>query len=53
MTKHFTRLGVILGLILLGAIVASARPANAQQQPNSVNPTADAVQRAAIAPEVK
>jgi formate dehydrogenase subunit gamma len=44
MTKHFIRLGVILGLILLGAIVTSPRPANAQQQPNSVNPTADAVQ---------
>jgi len=43
MTKAFTRLGAILGLVLLIAIAVSARFANAQQQPNLINPTASAV----------
>jgi formate dehydrogenase subunit gamma len=40
MTKSLTRLGAILGFILLFAIIALARPASAQQQPNLVNPSA-------------
>ena len=40
MTKSLTRLGAILGFILLVAIIALARPASAQQQPNLVNPSA-------------
>jgi hypothetical protein len=40
MTKSLTRLGAILGFILLVAIIALARPATAQQQPNLVNPSA-------------
>jgi formate dehydrogenase subunit gamma len=40
MTKPFIRLGAILGFILLVATIAFARPASAQQQPNSVNPSA-------------
>jgi formate dehydrogenase subunit gamma len=40
MAKLFTRLGAILGFILLVAIILFARPASSQQQPNSVNPAA-------------
>lgn len=40
MTKSLTRPGAILGFILLVAIVAFARLASAQQQPNLVNPSA-------------
>src|ERR1022692_2321548 len=40
MTKPLIRLGAILGFILLVATIAFARPASAQQQPNSVNPSA-------------
>ncbi len=43
MTKPFTRFSVIFGLILLVVVAAFPRPATAQQQPNSVNPTASAV----------
>lgn len=43
MTKPFTRFSAILGLILLVAVAAFIRPATAQQQRNSVNPTASAV----------
>ena len=40
MTKLFTRLGAIVGFILLVAMIALAGPASAQQQPNVVNPSA-------------
>ena len=40
MTKRFTRLGAIVGFILLVAMIALAGPASAQQQPNVVNPSA-------------
>ncbi len=52
MATLFTRIGSIVGAIMLLALVAAVTPA-AAQQPNSVNPTASAVQEDKLLQELR